>query len=374
MIGVTLVASMVLPLLPAGGPSLAPPAWADPLSSAQAQAAQLTNQIQAEGQQLDILGQRYDAAEQQVQQLAAEVTQIQGQIAVTEQKVSSDQASLRHQALAAYMDGTGTGLEELFAGPGMRSTLAKEYGSVAAGNVSSTIDNLHLAQNSLSAQQTQLQGAESQAQTAASQLSTDRASAQAVQQQQQQTLNQVKGQIAVLVAQQQAAEAAAQAAAFRARQAAAAAAAAAQRGSSSSSGSSGGSTYLSTAAAAANVPVAPGGSGAVQAARTQLGVPYVWGGETPGVGFDCSGLTQWAWGQAGVGIPRTAQAQYDAIVHVSLSDLEPGDLLFWNDGTSSVQHVAMYVGGDTVIQAPETGENVSYASISNDGLVGAGRP
>ena len=87
------------------------------------------------------------------------MTQIQGQIAVTKQKVSSDQANLRHQALAAYMDGTGTGLEELFAGPGMRSTLAKEYGSVAAGNVSSTIDNLHLAQNSLSAQQTQLQGA-----------------------------------------------------------------------------------------------------------------------------------------------------------------------------------------------------------------------
>jgi cell wall-associated NlpC family hydrolase len=103
-------------------------------------------------------------------------------------------------------------------------------------------------------------------------------------------------------------------------------------------------------------------------------VPYVWGGETPGVGFDCSGLTQWAWGQAGVGIPRTAQAQYDAITHVSLSDLEPGDLLFWNDGTSSIQHVAMYVGGGTVIQAPETGENVSYASIWNNGLVGAGRP
>jgi len=100
----------------------------------------------------------------------------------------------------------------------------------------------------------------------------------------------------------------------------------------------------------------------------------VWGGEDPGVGFDCSGLTQWAWGKAGVSIPRTAQDQYDAIVHISLSDLEPGDLLFWNDGTSSIQHVAMYVGGGEVIQAPETGENVSYAPIWNGGLVGAGRP
>ena len=183
----------------------------------------------------------------------------------------------------------------------------------------------------------------------------------------------MKGQIAVLVAQQEAAEAAAQAAAFRARQAAAAAGR--RRGSAARLGGHLRRKHLSgDSGGLGQRPGRPRRMGAVEAARTELGVPYVWGGETPGVGFDCSGLTQWAWGQAGVGIARTAQAQYDAIVHVSLSDLEPGDLLFWNDGTSSVQHVAMYVGGDTVIQAPETGENVSYASISNDGLVGAGRP
>ena len=61
------------------------------------------------------------------------------------------------------------------------------------------------------------------------------------------------------------------------------------------------------------------------AAQSQLGVPYHWGGESPGVGFDCSGLTQWAWGRAGVSIPRTAQEQYDAIAHVSLASLQPGD-------------------------------------------------
>jgi cell wall-associated NlpC family hydrolase len=61
-------------------------------------------------------------------------------------------------------------------------------------------------------------------------------------------------------------------------------------------------------------------------------------------------------------------------VHVSLSDLEPGDLLFWDDGTSSVQHVAMYVGNNEVIQAPYTGTVVSYSPIWDSGLVGAGRP
>ena len=101
-------------------------------------------------------------------------------------------------------------------------------------------------------------------------------------------------------------------------------------------------------------------------------MPYVWGGESPGQGFDCSGLTQWSWRQAGVSLPRTAAAQYDAIPHVPLSDLQPGDLLFW--GFGGISHVGMYVGGGDIINAPETGEVVRIEAIWNNGLVGAGRP
>jgi len=110
-------------------------------------------------------------------------------------------------------------------------------------------------------------------------------------------------------------------------------------------------------------------------------VPYVWGGETPGRGFDCSGLTQWSWAQAGVSIPRTAASQYAAVPHVPLSALEPGDLLFYYnlDTDGIVDHVAMYVGSGpygsrTIIQAPETGETVSYAPIYTYHLIGAGQP
>jgi cell wall-associated NlpC family hydrolase len=123
-----------------------------------------------------------------------------------------------------------------------------------------------------------------------------------------------------------------------------------------------------------NLPPAGGASAAVAAAESQLGVPYQWGGESPGVGFDCSGLTQWSWRQAGVSLPRTAAAQYDAIPHIPMSDLQPGDLVFWNDGTSSVQHVGMYVGNGEVIHAPYTGTVVQYTPIWYNGLVGAGRP
>ena len=123
------------------------------------------------------------------------------------------------------------------------------------------------------------------------------------------------------------------------------------------------------------------GSAAVAAAESQLGVPYVFGGEQPRVGFDCSGLVQWAWSQAGVSIPRTTETEWPALTHVSLSALQPGDLLFYYnlDGDNLVDHVVMYVGSgpygtDTVIQAPFTGATVSYSPIFTEGLIGAARP
>ncbi|HAT1354552.1 TPA: C40 family peptidase [Corynebacterium striatum] len=85
------------------------------------------------------------------------------------------------------------------------------------------------------------------------------------------------------------------------------------------------------------------GRAAVAAAMSKLGTPYVWGGTGNG-GFDCSGLTQWAWRQAGVEIPRTAESQTVGR-QVSADELQPGDLVVW-DG-----HVAMYKGGGEMIEA-----------------------
>jgi cell wall-associated NlpC family hydrolase len=114
---------------------------------------------------------------------------------------------------------------------------------------------------------------------------------------------------------------------------------------------------------------------------SQLGVPYVFGGEQAGVGFDCSGLVQWAWSRAGVTIPRTTEVEWPSLTHVSLDALEPGDLLFYYnlDGDNLVDHVVMYAGSgpygtDTVIQAPFTGSSVSYSPIFTTDLIGAARP
>ena len=123
------------------------------------------------------------------------------------------------------------------------------------------------------------------------------------------------------------------------------------------------------------------GLAAVHYAESQRGVPYLWGGETPGSGFDCSGLVQWAWGKAGIAIPRTTESQWPAMVHVPLTELQPGDLLYYYnlDGDNAVDHVVMYVGSgpygsSTIIAAPYTGTDVEFAPLFTNGLEGAARP
>ncbi|MCV7223670.1 C40 family peptidase [Mycolicibacterium elephantis] len=107
---------------------------------------------------------------------------------------------------------------------------------------------------------------------------------------------------------------------------------------------------------------------AVRHALTQLGVPYQWGGTTPGVGLDCSGLTQWAYREAGLNIPRLAQEQ-DIGAAVDAGSLRPGDLAVW-DG-----HVAMIVGNGTMIEA---GDPVKLSPIRTEnagqGFQGFWRP
>lgn len=109
------------------------------------------------------------------------------------------------------------------------------------------------------------------------------------------------------------------------------------------------------------------------AARSVLGTPYVYGGSSPG-GFDCSGLVQWAFAQSGRSVPRTATAQMKASQRIPLSELQPGDLVFYNGDSSFVGHVAIYQGGGMVIQALHTGSPVKEDSLYFwDAIVGAGR-
>ncbi|WSJ91363.1 NlpC/P60 family protein [Streptomyces sp. NBC_01304] len=107
------------------------------------------------------------------------------------------------------------------------------------------------------------------------------------------------------------------------------------------------------------VPSSARAAAAIAAARQAVGRPYVWGASGPS-GFDCSGLTQWAYGQAGVGLPRTSQAQRYAGQQVSLSEAQPGDLVAYRDDAS---HIGMYMGNGQVVHAPYPGAPVRYDPV-----------
>jgi cell wall-associated NlpC family hydrolase len=115
---------------------------------------------------------------------------------------------------------------------------------------------------------------------------------------------------------------------------------------------------MATAASYGSSQGAPSGVAAfvINAAESYVGTPYVWGGENPGVGFDCSGLVQWVFAEAGVEVPRVAQDQYDATVHLAPgATLEPGDLVFFGPSTQAIEHVGIYVGNGEMVDAPHTG-------------------
>ena len=183
-------------------------------------------------------------------------------------------------------------------------------------------------------------------------------------------------QEAARIAAEQAAAAAAE------RQAAADAAAAAQASSSSSSSSddedddddySYSAPSYSYEEPSYSAPSYSGGGGAstaIATAQSYLGVPYVWGGESYG-GVDCSGLTMLAWGSAGVDLPHLSRAQYSYGTHVPIGSMEAGDLIFWSsNGTQSgIYHVAIYLGGGQMIEAPTFGVPVRITGVYSWGSI-----
>jgi len=324
---------------------------ASPLSSEQARATQLAAEIQQTGQQVDALDQRYQAA-------LADKSSIDGKIGVTTTQIdhsmvaiAKDRVTLHKAAIEAYVSGgTAAAASVLFSGSQTSAMDSSVYNQVITGDLHTAMADLNTAVAQLDTQRQTLKTEDAQATQAIATAHDAYQQAQTLETQQRSELSQVKGQIATLIAQQQAAAQATQQAQAQA-------------------------TLTASPRTFSPPPPAGGGGGAVavRAAESQVGVPYVWGDESPGSGFDCSGLTAWAWGQAGVYLPHYSGAQMADSSPVPISDLQPGDLLFYGPGGSA--HVAMYVGGGMMIEATFPGTRVRIDPVRfGTGFAGAGRP
>ena len=337
------------------------------LTSSAASADSLTQQIADAQKQLDALDAQAEAATERYNAARIALITAQRNVTSAEQHLTDAQARLATLrkavgafAVAAY---TGTGVDDTF---GISATDPADY-----------LDKLSLLQ-AVSTRQAEVLSSVTSAQRdeAAAQASADaalaaqKASTEKMQSERDQVLAaaakerdilhtlQVREAAAIRAAKAAAARAAAEraAAALRARAEAAAAAARAL-------------AYQSVSSS----PVVSGSGGArvaVQWAYKELGKPYVWGAAGPD-SFDCSGLTQYVWAKAGVYLDHYTGSQWNEGQHVSRSQLQPGDLVFFG---SDLHHVGIYIGNGNMIEAPHSGANVRISGAFRSDYAGAVRP
>jgi peptidoglycan DL-endopeptidase CwlO len=377
---------------------------AGPATDLQIQAQELVGQIQANGVRLDQLDEEYNEAELQYQQLSSQEAALKKSIAQTALLSAATKRALKEQAIVAYITGGTPLVTRASESAGSDPNLATSYAEIISGGQQRAISEYRSALALETNQSQRLKVAEDQALVAVAEIHDDRAAAAQTVANQTATLAGITGRLAVVVAEVEASQAQAEEASIETSLA--------QQGqlppnSPPDVTSGGGGTRSSpgpgttaTTQPAPTVPPttatpptttppttvpksppttvppppnqqAPGSQLAIDYAQAQLGKPYQWGGAGPN-SFDCSGLVMMAWEQAGVYFPHLAQDQYDLTMRIPLSDLLPGDLVFY--GTpDDVYHVGLYIGGGEMIDAPETGQNVQIQSIYWSGLLGGGR-
>ena len=339
-----------------------------PVSSEQAKAAQIEAEIQQTGRQIDGLDQRYQAALEAKAAIDARIGATQAEIDRTLATIARDKVVLQKAAIEAYVSGdTSAAADALFSTSQTAAMDSSVYSQVVTGDLHTSIADLHTAVALLDAQRQTLKHEDASAARAVATARAAYGQAHTLETQQQSALAQAKGTIASLISAQRAAAAAAQ------KAAALATIQAAKEATITEAAAAPAITAAPVAAPAPAPAASNAGAIAVRAAETQLGVPYVWGAESPGAGFDCSGLTAWAWAQAGVSLPHYSGAQMADSAPLPISDLQPGDLLFYGPGGST--HVAMYVGGGMMIEATLPGTVVRIDPVRfGTTFAGAGQP
>jgi len=384
---ITLVASAVITVMSTLVPLGVTVSGAQTIAQTRAEIASLSAQLARQEKSSEVTANTYDAAKAQLQSLTGNIITLQGRERAERAAVAVTTKAMVKAVIQSYVYSTAaTQTVAVFDQDVTRSDARAVFESLVVGNLNELRSKLDKERSQLDTAISQVSNERSRAAIETSNLQTLLSDNIAAADQTRITLNEAAGALKTeIISYEVAAGAAAARVGNISAESSAVQAASVVGGQDAAN--------LVLAAIAANTPPAtttlisgsPAGSAAgelaVSFAERQEGVPYVWGGETPGVGFDCSGLVQWAWAQAGYAMPRTTEEQYASLPVVPLDQLRPGDLLYYYnlDGDSAVDHVVMYVGAgpwgtNTIIAAAYTGTNISLAPIFTAGLVGARRP
>jgi cell wall-associated NlpC family hydrolase len=349
------------------------------LAAKQAEASRLQSQIQANYDRADALDEQLVQAQSAVADAQNKISAAERAIAQAERDTNGLRSRLGLRAARLYMGAGTTDPLDLNAANVRELGSRSKYTEAAAAEDSHLIDQLRVSEENLGIQRQSLQQQKAAAQAQSDKVTAARKALDSTTQQQQRLLSSVKGEMAGLVHQIQVERDRAAAAAARARIAAMQRAAAATTAATTGGGGGGGGGNGGGGGGGGGVIVDPstipapsgGAAAAVAYAFAQIGKPYIYAGTGP-VGFDCSGLTMMAWAQGGVSMAHGSQSQYLSFPHVPISQLQPGDLVFFGDSGPTNHHVGIVVGPGMMIEAPHTGAFVREVSYMRGDLVPLG--
>ena len=344
------------------------------VASKRAQAVAARAQLAELGAQLEPAIERYNKAVAELKQVDADIAFNQKQIVVTESNLKVSQTELSSKLQQSYRVGEADLIASVLGQQTLSEILAvSELFDRSQNQAADLIDGLQTDKRSLARQRQALEVAEDRAATLKQQRAQEKQAINAGIAQSKSLVAGLEDEIAALIQEEAARQ-------ERLRQAAMAALAAQQEATNAAGNQDfeiGGSVAASgdgasvESSAPIELPPTDGsiGAQAVAIAMQYLGTPYVWGGGAPG-GFDCSGLTSYAYGQLGIGLSHFTGAQWNEGVRVPADQLLPGDLVFFH---SDLHHMGMYIGGGQMIHAPQTGDVVKISPLMS-AYAGAVRP
>ncbi len=390
-VGRAAVAAAAVIVVTAAAPT---PAAADPVDDQRARVEQITDELERLEERSDILAEDYVTALDELKQIDAEVAAAAQRVSEQEAAVAALRGELSEVAVRAYMGAGTNGFGAMFSdSSAVTDALERDQLSrVALSAGTATTDELDQAIADLQDEREALESKQDEATAKAEQVeeakqATDeqkaeyreaRAEAEAELGRRIEEEEERRARESYERMQRDAEQAVArQAAASQQAQAQAQARTADTVGGNSGGGGGGGEVAAVAAAprpapAAPAIPAASSRAGtAINAALTQVGVGYQYATAEPGVAFDCSGLTSWAWAQAGVSLPHQSRSQQDSVPNVPKEAAQPGDLLFFY---SPISHVSIYLGGGQHVHARNSGTTVTVAAVNWGSVVAVGRP